>query len=134
MNGWMDAKQGNPVHTPARATLAGATDDDACMVLLYNATKAISSCPHTMRLRPLVLVRSYSTMRLRLRGKVFVLVHIKIWIGILMYEKSSMMLTGFIRLRQRAQCKFRSPTFIGLPIVSVRLIMPTLKFNASIRF
>ena len=44
MNGWMDAKQGNPVRTPARATLAGATDDDACMVLLYNATKAISSC------------------------------------------------------------------------------------------
>ena len=43
MNGWMDAKQGNPVHTPARATLAGATDDDACMVLLYNATKAIAS-------------------------------------------------------------------------------------------
>ena len=41
--GWMDAKQGNPVHTPARATLAGATDDDACMVLLYNATKAIAS-------------------------------------------------------------------------------------------
>ena len=88
----------------------------------------------TMRLRALVLVRFYSTMRLRPLGKVFVLVHIKIWIGILMYEKSSMMLTGFIRLRQRAQCKFRSPTFIGLPIVSVRLIMPTLKFNASIRF
>ena len=66
-------------------------------------------------------------------GKVFVLVHIKIWIGILMYEKSSMMLTGFIRLRQRPQCKFRSPTFICLPIVSVRLIMPTRKFNASIR-
>ena len=32
MNGWMDARQGNPVRTPARATLAGATDDDACMV------------------------------------------------------------------------------------------------------
>ena len=34
VNGWMDARQGNPVRTPARATLAGAMDD-ACMVLLY---------------------------------------------------------------------------------------------------
>ena len=30
MNGWMDARQGNPVRTPARATLAGAMDD-ACI-------------------------------------------------------------------------------------------------------
>ena len=81
MNGWMDARQGNPVRTPARATLAGATDDDACMV------------HSTMRLRP-------SPHRCLGIGKVFVLVHIKIWIGILMYEKSSMMLTGFILLRQ----------------------------------
>ena len=39
MDEWMDATQGNPVRTPARATLAGATDDDACMVLLYNAMR-----------------------------------------------------------------------------------------------
>ena len=31
MDEWMDARQGNPVRTPARATLAGAMDD-ACMM------------------------------------------------------------------------------------------------------
>ena len=100
MDRWMDARQGNPVRTHARATLAGAMDG-----WMDGSERAPRMMMHvwsysTMRLRPLVLVRSYSTMRLRLLGKVFVLVHIKIWIGILMYEKSSMMLTGFIRLRQ----------------------------------
>ena len=33
----MDARQGNPVRTPARATLAGAMDD-ACMVLVSDST------------------------------------------------------------------------------------------------
>ena len=107
MDEWMDARQGH------RAT-------HACMHLLsvHDAT------------RP----KAAASLLSRLRCQVLVEVHSKVWIGFLMYELSCRMQSFFFLFRQRPQRKFRSPTFIAFPIVSVRLIMPTLIFNAAIRF
>ena len=55
VNGWMDARQGNPVRTPARATLAGAMDD-ACMVLLYLMRQSLRPPPHRCLGKVLVLI------------------------------------------------------------------------------